>query len=175
MFELVKGYVIEYWQGIIAIIALLLSIYQILISKKHNRISVNPKVSTFSDSKVIDKLFIMKVDIMNNGLGPAIIESFDVFYDDHLISSNDHEKLANFLREKFPQAISHTVSSLGVNYPMKAGEERKLVEIAVPNFKALFDLHKSYTAELNRFNLVVKYKSVYGEKFKHDTHDNKPN
>src|SRR5712672_755633 len=63
--------------AIIALCALGLTVYQAGIARRHNRLSVRPSLTSFTHRAVgHDARFAVTLE--NNGLGPAVIDSFEV-------------------------------------------------------------------------------------------------
>lgn len=63
---------------IIAISALVVSIWQVQLAQRHNKLSVKPYLRfQISDSDFGDEDFSHKLKLINSGQGPAIITSFE--------------------------------------------------------------------------------------------------
>lgn len=76
---------------VIALIALYVSIWQGIVNRDHNRLSVKP-VLHFSSGELCEEdseVTTYYIHIENRGLGPAIIKSFKVYYQDYLLTSAD--------------------------------------------------------------------------------------
>jgi hypothetical protein len=71
----------------ISILALALSIWSAVESRKHSRLSVRPEVSFFRDFKPTSKEVGLYID--NTGLGPAIIRDTRVYFDGKRILNLD--------------------------------------------------------------------------------------
>ena len=66
------------WQGIVAFVALGLALWQFWVLRKHNRLSVRPYLTAGYKADPADTLSdkgigSFKVEVINNGIGPAII------------------------------------------------------------------------------------------------------
>lgn len=74
---------------IIAVFALIVSVWQGYISRKHNELSVTPILHFISGAlqqKADKNTTEYKISITNNGIGPCIIDSIEVFYKNELVS-----------------------------------------------------------------------------------------
>jgi len=86
--------------AVIALCALGLSIWQGCLARTHNRLSVRPHLTTWTHSDA-DKGFYV-VELINNGIGPAIIEEFTVKVDGGLVSGDRSEAIENALKIALP-------------------------------------------------------------------------
>src|SRR3989344_2263262 len=77
--------------AIIALCALGLSIWQGYLSRGHNRISVRPHLTMWTHKYHGDGLYA--ADIVNNGIGPAIIKCFSVKLDGKKIEGKETEPI----------------------------------------------------------------------------------
>ncbi|OOE63666.1 hypothetical protein BZG19_16010 [Salinivibrio kushneri] len=105
---------------------------------------------------------------MNNGVGPAFINSFEILLDGKRVQNLD-----GALQKALGQRQSNsTVATLGDDYAMPAGEKREILILAI----SLSDGEDLSGIEetLKRFDLIVEYQSVYGERAKLDTRTEKP-
>lgn len=79
---------------IVAIFALFLTVWQMKATAQHNRLSTKPIISlktTYSKSRIV------QIDIINDGLGPAIINELVVFLSNRPVvtikKQGDQEKM----------------------------------------------------------------------------------
>lgn len=157
---------------VVALCALGLTIWQAHIARKHNKLSVRPHLCTWRNSD--DNKGSFQVLLMNNGLGPAFIESFDVYLDGELIPGNYEEPIRELLRRLFPDEkyTSHQ-AFVGKHHAMPANSKLEIVRFAFddPSPKHLEQVRKGF----ERADLVVKYQSAYEEKFCLKTAEEKSN
>lgn len=176
---------------VIASVTSIASIYQSYLNRKqfisnqeHNRLSVQPHLTTARFEDVLDTEYAIVIDIMNNGLGPAIIKDFKVFYgeDKKPLGSGDDSRalqaaIENILKKELPEECSSKKCGITINiftkiYPFPSGESKTLLGIAIDKS---FD-PTPYRALMNKFHFKFEYESMYGEKiFPLDTRDDKAN
>ncbi|MCB0448180.1 MAG: hypothetical protein KDD03_11860 [Gelidibacter sp.] len=135
---------VSYLAMFIAVLALIVSIYEGYEIRKHNRLSLKPYLdgSIFMQEK---KLF--KIEIRNEGLGPAIVEEFSIYANGKKVSSWNNA-MKEIGMKKFSQLTNMKPGDI-----ISQGENLTLVKI---------------DTVLLKYNLeyVIKYKSVYEESFK---------
>jgi len=163
------------WQGVVALAALFLSLYEYRHQKEHNRISLKPNLYTF----VNDDLFTdsnrlvhaqVQVELINSGLGPAHIKCYEVYYDGKIIDGDDKgDAVAVFLSDLLKDftIIRKQSAVLGSKAALVAGERRTILDIRVIS-KENDDLQKLKTL-LSKLSLKINYESCYGELFEFDT------
>jgi len=106
---------------------------------------------------------------MNNGVGPAFIKSFEV-----LLDGNPVKDMDKALREVLgDRKLDSTVARFATDYAMSAGEKRDILILAFPLDEGE-DLEQ-IEEKLDRFDLIIKYASVYGQKAQLDTRTEKSN
>lgn len=158
--------------ALIALCALAYTIWQGKKTQHHNKLSFRPHLTTWTH-KDIDK-GVYAVELMNNGLGPALIESFTIKVDGKNISGEQTEPIEKGLKILFPNLVykSHQ-EYMGKGYSMAAKEKRTIVVIQ-------FSEPRSISKEVvehafNRADLIIKYKSFYEEVFTYSSEDDKSN
>lgn len=162
-------FVSKYPSEIIATCAVFLTIYQATLQRHHNRLSVKPHITTFTHKDRTNNVARICGQVMNNGLGPAFIEKFEVFLDGAKIEPEEaYEALFSGLK-------GHTsYTNLGVNYAMPAGEARDLL---VYTFPCMSDTElQNMFNYLDRLDLKIVYKCGYGKRKTYDSRKktNKP-
>lgn len=85
---------------IIALCALGISIWQAILTRKHNKLSFKPHLTSWTHKNTQKGFYA--IEIINNGLGPAIIESFSVKVDDKRIAGEGTEPIQKALKILFP-------------------------------------------------------------------------
>lgn len=161
MFEWIGKHAAE----IIALCAMVFTAYQIIVQRKHNILSVKPHVATFTHTNRNNNSAHLQVDIMNNGLGPAFINKFQVYLSRQACEVN---AAVNSLLKGLNANTS--ITKFGDDYAMPAGETRKLLSVTFP---CSSDEEMDKIAEkLDRLDLELHYSSAYGEKFIYDSRKN---
>lgn len=150
---------------LIALCALIATLWQACVARRHNRLSVTPYLTTWSHN---DDKGVYKVDILNNGIGPALIKTFQVFVDTHEIKGQDLEIIRKALKILFPNYEYSVYNSfLSEGYMMAPKEGRCLVNIqftgqTVPALEEIEHATK-------RVKIVIEYESIYKVKFIYDS------
>lgn len=160
---------------VVAIVSAIFAAYQAFISRQHNRLSVRPHITTWADQTDEDKLYKIKFELINNGLGPAILKEINIFFEKKLIGNNknrdDLEKSILEILSKQPNISRRVVSMMGLDFPLPAGERQTLLEIHIP---FSWDLKKDeYMAFLDKFDAEISYQSMYREGFFYHTYKDK--
>lgn len=156
--------------AVIALCALGLSVWQGILARKHNRLSFRPHFTTWTHSNA-EKGFYT-VELINNGIGPAIIEEFTIKVDGRLVSGGKAEILEKALKIVLPNLRYRSqLSYLGKDYSM-APKERCTV-FAVEFLDQPLPSKEFVEHAMNRGDLDVSYKSFYDERFHFSTQDEK--
>lgn len=145
----------------IAVAALFTSIWQGIVTRRHNRLSVQPHIDVSHTPR--QDGYGLRMD--NSGVGPAVIESFSVFIDGFRINSNS-------LSGVWPLAIKQ----LGIEdqyheyfwYPrghfMKSGTNFWVLHF--PKYElASEEDQKRIEGAVKRVGIVMEYRSIYGDSF----------
>ncbi len=160
---------------VVALFTGIFTAYHAFLTRKHNRLSVKPHITTWIDESNVNKYYILRCDVMNNGIGSAIIKDYSVFYEGNKIgSSQNRKKLEIAIEEKLKtqqDIIRKKVAVFGKDFPFPAGSKQTLFEIQIPTHSQ-FD-KKPYQEFLDKFDADFTYECMYGKKFKHSTKDHK--
>lgn len=156
----------------IAVLALFVSIHSAWETRKHSRLTVTPRLttSTHGDSVSDDHGSTLQVSftLANVGLGPAIVKAAEVLLDGVVVPATSSEDVRALLQHTFPGArLGPTVFFMKLNkeHAIAAGNVLDIVEFTMTN--APSDARK----QLERFAIVVRYESLYGEPFTYDSRD----
>lgn len=151
---------------IIALCALGLTVWQFNVQRTHNRLSVKPYLTTWSH-RGDDGL--LRVDVLNNGVGPALIKCFKVCVDDHEVKGQDIDivrKAVNLLFSNHNYNIPYN-SFLAEGYMMAANEIRCLVSV---NFTGpTFPTDAEIEHATKRVRILIKYESIYKDSDEYDS------
>lgn len=152
--------------AIIALCALGLTIWQAKIARRHNKLSVMPHLTTWSQRDVANNRY--SAELLNNGIGPALIEGFHIYVDGQLISGEGLEPIEKALKILFPQyQYASSQSFVAKGYAMAEKEERNLVTIVFQGDKVPTPAEVEHASK--RARLIITYKSVYGDEFTLDS------
>ena len=152
---------------LIALAALGLAIWQGFIARRHNKLSVRPHLSFTSCFLDEDPHF--SIDLTNDGLGTAIITNYKVQIDG--VTQPDTGK--NFVIDACRKLdIPNRKSSAGRYFSngdsIAAGSTMNLIKIVLKN-DSFLERHSSYK-ELDRIQLIIQYKSLYGVSYEAKFH-----
>ena len=163
MVDIIVWFIDEHLAEVIAGCALTLTFYQAYLFRQHNRLSVRPHLASFSRRDKRPGKGTLAYSLLNNGVGPAFIKSFQILLDGRLV--NDPDKA---LAEVLPGLrYDHSITRLGDEYVMVAGEARDILILALPVSDG--ETLEKINSNLERFDLVVEYESAYKESRTLDT------
>ena len=158
--------------SVIALCALVFSIWQSSLVRKHNRISFRPHLTTWAHSEHTQGIYA--VDLLNNGLGPALIKNFKIKVDGKVMSGEGTDPIDKAIKILFPsEQFNAQYAYLGEKYAMGAKDKCRVVIIQFYGEKLPASDYLEHT--INRADLEVEYKSFYGEKFFFNSADEKSN
>jgi len=149
---------------IVAVASIFISTWQGMETRRHNRLSVRPKLEIH--------FYINKQDfgysLHNNGLGPANIIDHKVFLNDVEISSNDspsswYDILLDSLKLN---NVPISFSAIWPGATIKASEKRNLLRFEL---KGLDSLQIDPIDISNKLSFEISYESMYSELFKCET------
>ncbi|MCW8983096.1 MAG: hypothetical protein OQK13_03540 [Gammaproteobacteria bacterium] len=156
---------------IIATSAMTFTAYQVIVTRRHNKISVRPHLAESSDRNRKPGEGVLAFVVSNNGLGPAVIKKWEVLLDGEEINISDHDAAESVIRDLLKEKeFNFTIGTLGEGYVMPSNELKKVL---IVHFKCKSDDDfNSVETSLNSLDLIIEYESMYGEKFKLDTRSN---
>ena len=152
---------------IVASCAIIISIWQGMVSRKHNRMSVRPHLTTWRHSEPSKGYY--QVDLINNGIGPALIEKFCVTIDGKVLPGIELDVIEMAVKILFPNTL-YTLSKayVGSGYAMAPKERCTILSVQFMG-NTVPSLETVEHALLRRADLEITYTSFYGEKFKLET------
>lgn len=146
--------------------------YQAYLSRRHNHLSVRPHLAqSFTKTDVrADGTVPIRMRIYNNGLGPAIIKSYKVYFDGNFLGDADNNENMRNLSRAIVGIVRREMNIVGKPIwmfdPSEAFENhshRDLIEITVNQNDG--DDERRYFVNLERFDFVIDYETLYGERF----------
>ncbi len=144
--------------AIVSFISLSISIKGFYESKKHNEAILRPKLD-FS-SQITPKFNYATVSLINKGLGPAIIKSFDFYIDEKHVKKelglNRFEELTKEL--KLPEQTIFTI--IEPVDQLLSQDSYDLVAAPLPVYDELNT--EKIRAAFRRISIVINYTSEYG-------------
>lgn len=148
--------------AVIALCALGFTIWQGKIAREHNRLSFRPHLGTWRSADA-EKGFY-SIEIINNGIGPAIIKELIVSVDGKRIAGNGADVTEEALKILFPntQYRSHH-SFLDKGYAMAPKERCAFLQVQflgnpLPSEEVV-------EHAMRRGDMRITYKSFYDETF----------
>ena len=157
---------------LIAMIVAVFSGYQALLLRKHNRLSVRPHISTWVRHSEIGGQHYLRLFLENNGLGTAIIKEFTLKFDGKELGAN--KEIPALVREiralvADKECMNYdNCAILSYGSSLRDGKEIAVVSLTcTPNDKTNME---DFEAFMDRFEIDVRYKSIYGEVFEAGTH-----
>ena len=132
---------IQFAALVVAVCALVVTVWQGVVTRKHNRLSVAPVLTLYR--REIDGIITVK----NNGIGPALIISQEVYFRGEPLEE-----------EFFQKAIPHLIDSghLLPGAAIAPGDEVML-------FKSAAYLDGSHMEVLQELRFRITYKSIYNQ------------
>jgi hypothetical protein len=163
----------DYAALLVSICALFLTINQSLATRKHNRLTVRPHLTSFVDHRPDPErqgITTIKVTLSNNGLGPAIIQKFELLLDGVPIEHSEPGDLFPTVEKVLPVRLLSDECHFAVlrqNYVM--GKDTTLPVATVSYVPTIHDDPAALRTALKRFHIRVAYESGYGESFVYDS------
>lgn len=141
---------------VIALSALFVSLYEAYRGRRHDRLSVRPWLCVY---KKKDKDKETGLRLVNNGIGPAIINSFNVYLDNQLVSKPG----SNFWKEiitKFKIDMDKvSFRTFVVPFWLPAREDLPLFALKLE--VADSEEGKLFNSIIERIKIVIEYQSCY--------------
>lgn len=156
---------------IIAVCALVLSLFGIYATIRHNKLSVTPKLVRNTNRKRQDDGIIITFDLCNHGIGPAKIVRFDFFLDGKPFTAK-WDPVEALLEAGLGDKISYKILSQGCpgrDYCLIVGQNYRLAEVFLPGAKQSDE--QRLNEIFSRMNFRVEYESLYGVRYALDTRD----
>jgi len=140
----------------VAMLAVILSIYNNRASRKHNKLSVRPLLA-FEYSRGGSNDWI-GFELQNNGFGPAFIKRLDISYDGKKLNST--MELLEIIQHKFPINQDFQFKTYGDKSTMIQNQSNKILTIdsQSPNLETVIDI-------FDKVSFAVKYESIYKVEF----------
>ena len=148
--------------NVIAICALVATFWQAYISRQHNKLSVKPYLTTWTNLQDNETSLIFTVDILNNGVGPALIKSFQIYVNEQEIKGKEDELVKKAFKILFPTYPSEPdYAYMTTGYMMPPGGECHLV---TATFSApIASVKEEIEYAKGSVRIVIQYESIYQE------------
>jgi hypothetical protein len=157
-----------------AVCAFAMTFYHFSAVRRHNSIAVKPYLTTFcmKQEDLENNIVTIEWSLSNDGLGPAIISSYQILLDGSFVDTDKRQARDVLLlfTKVFGQRLKRPISFIGLSKDTIIAKEKSKPIIAVElsttpvsNIKNTKELNE-FTSGIERFEVVVHYKSFYGEK-----------
>lgn len=155
----------------IALCALLLSIWQGYLQRQHDHVSLEPRINAYF--KIDGRTDQWGIYVFNNGMGPAYIESLDVFANGKPMPEGDRGKFGSTLLSLGLNPFCFTVGGPRPNDSLIVGEEIALIE-ASKNAPAACSLALNSLSRVagDNIDFTLVIKSIYGDRFEYKFKEN---
>lgn len=152
---------------VIALTAIGLAVWEGLENRRHNRLSVQPRIGGDIQPGSDGQREFLRLGIENNGLGPAVLTAYRVYIDGELqdtagdFGTGRWQAVAAALDLEGDSATQMNARGFSAGYYLPAGEAATVFEVIRPmrapgdSAPALFDL-------LDRLAIQFCYCSIYG-------------
>ena len=152
---------------LISLLTLIIFIYQTNIMREQSRLSVAPRLSFNQLEHSNDSIFTYRNQLINKGLGPAIVESVTIIYKD----ARSDLRFSDFFDKFFPRyqefATMTSDTKLSKGSTLSPGEEVNFFTITSPIRSAeAFREYMQSDEDILPFDIEVIYKSIYNERWK---------
>jgi len=143
----------------IALCALVATIWQAYITRKHNRLSVRPILNFNVMTENSDFVLSLK----NTGFGPAIITDYQINFNDESLGDNSDEIAINLSEELEIGSYNKRMYFPGKGQAIAPGEFYRLIKIS----KILQDDDdkEKFKNDILWLEVKINYESIYSEKF----------
>lgn len=147
----------------IAACALGVTVWQGRQNYKHNMLSVRPFLGALEHFEHDGKVGQLTFELINGGIGPAIITNFTLLYDGKEVARNNREDYETFLKELLKDFEILDIFCCVPGAAIQVGERLNLLTFG-------YDVKKQNTDFINKLNLLIDYQCLYkGETFKFDS------
>lgn len=138
----------------VAACALGVTILQGRQNHKHNMLSVRPFIGALEHYENVDNIKQITFELINSGVGPAIIKNFTLLYDGKEVARNNRNAYEEFLQKRLKGFKIVEVFSYAPGAAMQAGERLKLLTFE-------YDIEKQRIDFINKLDLLVDYQCLY--------------
>ncbi|MEQ1705816.1 MAG: hypothetical protein ABL867_07605 [Rickettsiales bacterium] len=156
---------IAFASAFVAVCALVVTLWQGRQNYKHNMLSVRPFIGALEHYSNETNPGQITFELINCGVGPAIIKNFTLLYDGKEVSRNNRKTYEEFLKDLLKDYKIVEIFSYAPGAAMQAGEKLQLLTFQ-------YDLKKQNIDFTNKLNLLVDYQCLYQrETFTFDSRD----
>jgi len=145
---------------VIALSASAATIWQAVLTRRHNRLSVRPHLRI--DRSEVDVEGI-KISVLNTGVGPAIVESFQIKVDNEVIEGNLFSRMQNAWTKLGLQQYNFEAYFPVAQEAFGVGECQILIvpRLTKPSAQDI----ERIRSVVPRLTFTIGYTSIYGDQF----------
>lgn len=152
---------------IIALLALGAVIWQGIIFRRHNKISVTPMIVHHIDTNISNNGIYVSLKIRNVGSGPALVtDRYFVLRGERYIPRHPDHLIKEILESTIGKTLHYQIITSGMFGPkakIPAGAEITLVSVFFPDLHP--DAIETIEALTDKADFIVKYECLYGETY----------
>lgn len=142
----------------VAVIAIVLTIYQLIRTREDNRVKVRPHLVFLRQVLATGRV---KILMQNIGLGPATFTLTEIILDGRVLPAEDPVRWDRILDSMKFRSTDITASTLSPGYGLAAGDSIEVVGMLV-GLVADGDAFR-INRELRRINMKVHFADAYGK------------
>lgn len=162
MSELTSSEITSISAVVVALAALATAIWQAFLTRKHNRLSVTPSVTTASRLIKGDSI---KLCIENNGIGPAIINSVKISHKEKEFKIERYEDLkAFFISFDINLDVVNHIATLPTS-PATLAHGQAITFFDILDSKNDSELHSKLKEIIESMKIEIDYKCIYGIRY----------
>lgn len=167
MSTIILTWIKDNYEVIVALSALLVGLYGVWATRQHNKMSVRPFLRGHWRTQRNNKLFELRYDLENDGIGPAFILDFDFSFDGRDVDIQTSDDIGQFIQQAQkdnPAYGGFRVVEAGYGHSIKEGASLRVLKITCPHddVDKLIDF-------MNKFGIKIRYRSIYGETLRFST------
>ena len=149
---------------ITAMLALLISTWQGYVIRQHQRLSVRPTLVYHIEYKRnIDNNSFVGITFSNHGIGPAMIDPFEIKIDGKPVADWGDAIVALGIDNKDDWLITYIIDESGI--ALKEGRSRPIFGLLINDKNYSKERQKIIEEAISRIEINVIYRSIYQEKF----------
>ena len=153
---------------VIAFSAIGLAIWEGLENRRHNRLTVQPRIGAEIDAGSDGEQEFVRLGIESNGLGPAVMTAFRIYFDGELQDTTDEfgtsrwSAVMEALELENDSTIRMNAQAFGEGYYLPTGREAIVFEVTRPMRLPGDTVTPPLIDLLDRLAIQICYCSVYG-------------
>lgn len=146
---------------VVAVAAIGVSVWQGRDNRKHNMLSVKPKLQIVFRA---DPKSGAEIVVTNDGLGPATITDFKVLLDGELLDESPLQAIFQLVEKMGMDTIPFNLDPIH-SMTIRAGNQLHILKIEKQDGVDLSSIISTLVDYVNRTDLEITYESMYGERF----------